>query len=58
MFTVNTSTHNKAACRFCGQTVTITEMSVHIAKAHPRPKADLRPTLVRKDGRTTLSTTR
>jgi hypothetical protein len=39
----------KALCRFCGLHVTINQLSMHIAKAHPRPaRPDMTPTLVRK----------
>jgi hypothetical protein len=37
----------KALCRFCGGQVATNQLSVHIAKAHPRPKPiDMSPTLV------------
>jgi hypothetical protein len=37
----------KALCRFCGDHVATNQLSVHIAKAHPRPKPrDMSPTLV------------
>ena len=37
----------KALCRFCGDTVSVNQLSTHIAKAHPRPaKRDMAPKLV------------
>lgn len=39
----------KAACRFCGELISVNRLSTHIAKEHPRPKqADMSPLLVRK----------
>ena len=39
----------KALCRYCGEHVAINRLSLHIAKAHPRPApVDLTPTLVPK----------
>jgi hypothetical protein len=36
-------------CRYCGERVTINRLSLHIAKAHPRPApTDMTPTLVPK----------
>jgi hypothetical protein len=36
----------KALCRFCGDSVSTNQLSTHIAKAHPRPRIDMSPTLV------------
>jgi hypothetical protein len=37
----------KALCRFCGDTVSVNQLSTHIAKAHPRPaQRDMAPKLV------------
>ena len=39
-------------CQYCGETVIVTRLSAHIAKAHPRPvAADMSPKLVRKPTR-------
>ena len=39
----------KTLCRFCGESVSINQLSVHIAKQHPRPvRTDMSPTLVRR----------
>jgi hypothetical protein len=39
----------KALCRYCGAHVAINRLSLHIAKAHPRPAPiDMTPTLVPK----------
>jgi hypothetical protein len=39
----------KALCRFCGEYVATNNLSLHIAKEHPRPgQIDKSPTLVRK----------
>jgi hypothetical protein len=39
----------KAACRFCGEQISVNRLSTHIAKEHPRPKrTDMSPLLVRK----------
>jgi hypothetical protein len=39
----------KALCRYCGAHVAINRLSLHIAKAHPRPAPiDMSPTLVPK----------
>ena len=39
-------------CQYCGETVVVTRLSTHIAKAHPRPvAADMSPKLVRKPTR-------
>jgi hypothetical protein len=39
-------------CQYCGETVVVTRLSAHIAKAHPRPAAsDMSPKLVRKPTR-------
>jgi hypothetical protein len=36
-------------CQYCGETVVVTRLSTHIAKAHPRPvAASMAPKLVRK----------
>lgn len=41
----------KTQCRFCGDEVSVNQLSVHIARAHPRPgPTDTRPSLVRKHG--------
>jgi hypothetical protein len=37
----------KALCRFCGEQVSTNQLSVHIARKHPRPtRSDMSPTLV------------
>jgi len=37
----------KALCRFCGTTVSVNQLSTHIAREHPRPaKRDMAPKLV------------
>ena len=39
----------EALCRYCGKHVAINRLSLHIAKAHPRPgPTDMTPTLVPK----------
>jgi DNA-directed RNA polymerase subunit RPC12/RpoP len=39
-------------CQYCGETVVVTRLSAHIAKAHPRPPAaSMSPKLVRKPTR-------
>jgi hypothetical protein len=39
-------------CQYCGETIVVTRLSAHIAKAHPRPAAsDMSPKLVRKPPR-------
>jgi hypothetical protein len=39
-------------CQYCGETVVVTRLSTHIAKAHPRPVAgNMSPKLVRKPAR-------
>jgi len=41
----------KALCRFCGEQVSTNHLSIHIAKAHPRPRRiDMSPTLVPRKG--------
>jgi hypothetical protein len=41
----------KALCRFCGEQVLTNNLSIHIAKKHPRPsRTDMSPTLVPKRG--------
>ena len=40
----------KALCRFCGEQMSVNRLSTHIAKEHVRPRQDMRPTLVRRDG--------
>jgi hypothetical protein len=40
---------SKALCRYCGEHVAINLLSIHIARAHPRPAPiDMTPTLVPK----------
>jgi hypothetical protein len=39
----------EALCRYCGKHVAINRLSLHIARAHPRPApTDMTPTLVPK----------
>ena len=39
----------KALCRYCGEHIAINRLSLHIARAHPRPgPTDTTPTLVPK----------
>jgi hypothetical protein len=39
-------------CQYCGETIVVTRLSAHIAKAHPRPAAaSMAPKLVRKPTR-------
>jgi hypothetical protein len=40
----------KALCRFCGEQISTNQLSVHIAKEHPRKRTDMAPTLVPKKG--------
>lgn len=47
-----TISDSKALCRYCGEYVAINRLSLHIAKAHPRPgQIDMTPTLVPKPAR-------
>lgn len=40
---------SKTLCRYCGEQIAINRLSIHIARAHPRPAPiDMRPTLVPK----------
>ena len=42
-------TDGKALCRYCGAHIAINRLSLHIARAHPRPAPiDMNPTLVPK----------
>jgi hypothetical protein len=43
------SSDGKALCRYCGEQILINRLSLHIARAHPRPAPiDMTPTLVPK----------
>lgn len=40
----------KAQCRFCGEHIATNQLSLHIAKEHPRKRTNMAPTLVPKKG--------